>query len=637
MNSDILRIKLAVFFLLCTTGVFSQRHLAADRYFDQLAYVKSAELYEGLVRKGDSTVHVLGRLGDSYYYNTNMEQAEKWYGILIRMYEQEVGPDYLFRYAQVLKGNRKYEEAVKWLKKSAEKGGDDPEMIRLIEEGDYYTKLNNPKARLFGNLHNMAINTEYSDFGGFVQGDKFYFASTKPSGGRTRIYDWNKQPFLDIYVGDRMGNELYDARKLEGEVNSRFHEATVTITKDGQTMYFTRDNAENGKRTEKDEKGTVHLQLYKASLGADGTWGNIVELPFNDVSYSVGHPALSPDEKKLYFVSDMPGGYGVTDIYVVDIHGDGTYSTPENLGKTINTRGREMFPFVDKDGVLYFSSNGHPGLGGLDILISEPVNGAFGKVTNPGVPINSPMDDFGFVMNEDKTEGYLSSNRIGGKGDDDIYHFTARECMVTINGVVTDKSSEEPLVEASVRIVAPGGGVVAKVLTDTDGQYSLKADCLEGSYTVVAELEDYRAEQQEVNVNGKEEAEVNFALTPLIVEDEIVINPIYFDYNRWEIRPDAEYELEHIVSVMNAHPEMVIKIEAHTDSRGNDAYNEKLSDNRAKATRDYLYSRGIAEERIESAIGYGEKHLLNHCANGVDCTEEEHQQNRRSSFIIVRR
>ncbi|RAV30455.1 OmpA family protein [Sinomicrobium soli] len=632
-----MRIKLLMFFLLLTGVMFAQRHAAADRYFDQLAYVKSAELYETLVRKGDSTVHVLGRLGDSYYYNANMEQAEKWYGILVEKHEAEVTPDYLFRYGQALKGNRKYEEAVKWLKLSAERGGDDPGMVRLMEEGDYYTRLSNPRARLFGNLHNMAVNTEYSDFGGFIQGNSFYFASTRPSGGRTRIYDWNKQPFLNMYVGDRMGNELYDSRKLEGEINTRYHEATVAITRDGQTMYFTRDNAEDGKRSEKDEQGTVHLQLYKASPGADGTWGNIEELPFNHVSYSVGHPALSPDEKKLYFVSDMPGGYGVTDIYVVDIHDDGSYGEPENLGRTINTRGREMFPFVDKDGVLYFSSNGHPGLGGLDILKSEPVNGTFGKVTNPGVPVNSPMDDFGFVMNEDNTEGYLSSNRIGGKGDDDIYHFTARECTVTVSGVITDKSSGEPLVEASVRIVEPGGGVVARALTDPDGRYRLRADCLEGTYTVVAEQEDYRSGQQEVNVKGREEARADLALTPLIVEDEIVIKPVYFDYNRWDIRPDAEYELEHIVNVMNAHPEMVIKIEAHTDSRGNDAYNEKLSDNRAKATRDYLYSRGIAEDRIESAIGYGEKHLLNHCANGVDCTEEEHQLNRRSSFIIIGR
>ncbi|MGS2761728.1 OmpA family protein [Sinomicrobium sp. M5D2P9] len=632
-----MRKKLLLLLLLAITWSYGQQRIVADRYFEKLAYVKSADLYAALVKKGDSSMHVLSRLGDSYYYNTNMKEAEKWYDILLSKYGEEVKPDYLFRYAQSLKGNEKYDEAMKWMKASAERGGSDPEMLRLLEEGDYYTRLINPKARLFGNVHNLAINTEYSDFGGFIFGNQFYFASTRPSRGRTKIYDWNKQPFLNIYVGNRIGNEVDEVHKLEGEINTQYHEATMVITNDGKTMYFTRDNSDNGRRSKKDEEGTVHLQLYKATLGEDGKWGGVTELPFNNVSYSVGHPALSPDEKKLYFVSDMPGGYGVTDIYVVDIHEDGSYGEPQNLGNTINTRGREMFPFVDKDGVLYFSSNGHPGLGGLDILKSEPQNGSFGKASNPGVPINSALDDFAFVMNEDNTEGYLSSNRLGGKGDDDIYHFTARECTVTIRGVITDSRTEEPLVEASVRLVEPGGGVVAKVLTDVDGMYRLKGDCLDGTYTVVAEQEDYRSGQKEVNVKGKEEANADIALTPLIIADEIVINPIYFDYDKWDIRSDAEYELEHIVSVMNAHPEMVIKIESHTDSRGNDAYNEKLSDNRAKATRDYIYSRGIAKDRIESAIGYGEKRLLNNCANGVDCTEEEHQLNRRSSFIIVRK
>ncbi|MGS2739878.1 OmpA family protein [Sinomicrobium sp. M5D2P17] len=632
-----MRKKLLLLLLLGITWSYGQQRTVADRYFEKLAYVKSADLYAALVKKGDSSMHVLSRLGDSYYYNTNMKEAEKWYDILLSKYGEEVKPDYLFRYAQSLKGNEKYDEAMKWMKASAERGGSDPEMLRLLEEGDYYTRLTNPKARLFGNVHNLAMNTEYSDFGCFIFGNRFYFASTRPSKGRTKIYDWNKQPFLNIYAGNRIGNEVDEIYKLEGEINTQYHEATMVITNDGKTMYFTRDNSDNGRRSEKDEEGTVHLQLYKAIQDEEGKWGSITELPFNNVSYSVGHPALSPDEKKLYFVSDMPGGYGVTDIYVVDIQDDGSYSEPQNLGNTINTRGREMFPFVDKDGVLYFSSNGHPGLGGLDIQKSEPQSGGFGKVENPGVPINSALDDFAFMMNEDNTEGYLSSNRLGGKGDDDIYHFTARECMVTIRGTITDSRTEEPLVEASVRLIEPGGGVVAKVLTDVDGMYRLKGDCLDGVYTVVAEQEDYRSGQKEVNVKGKEEVKADIALTPLIIADEIVINPIYFDYDKWDIRPDAEYELEHIVSVMNAHPEMVIKIESHTDSRGNDTYNEKLSDNRAKATRDYIYSRGVAKGRIESAIGYGEKRLLNNCANGVDCTEEEHQMNRRSSFIIIKK
>ncbi|CAM1355907.1 MULTISPECIES: OmpA family protein [Tenacibaculum] len=627
--------------LFVTVFSFGQRKYAADRYFKEYAYKKSAELYKTIYDKGDETYLVISRLADSYYFNVDFDKAEKWYAELMNKFEVIASPKHVFRYAQTLKSNGKINESDKWLLKLKEVKGNDSRAIALEKNKDYFVEYTN-KEKTFINIHNVSSNSKYSDFGGFIYDNTLYFASTRPDEENKKIYQWNNQPYLNIYTSKL--KRLEEDKALDVELSekitalsTKYHESNAVISKNGKTMYFTRDNYD-GDKLKSDKQRTTHLKIYKAEKIYE-TWGNVKELPFNSDEYSTGHPALSADEKTLYFVSDMPNGYGGTDIYKVAIEADGSYGKPENLGETINTEGREMFPFAGKDNRLYFASNGHLGLGALDIFESKIENNTYSDPVNLGAPVNGPRDDFAFVINDQRTAGFFSSNREDGRGDDDIYSFTIYKCKEDINGIVSDSRTGDPIDKVTVRLINEKGEPVSKQITNLDGSYSFdKIDC-EKNFIVVASKDDYKVTEKEtatLDVN-KKVLKTDLQLESLIVEDQIVINPIYFNFNLFNIREDAEYELEKIVTVMKNHPDMIIKIESHTDSRGTKEYNRILSDNRAKSTRDYIISRGISSNRIESAIGYGEDQLLNDCndKNQKKCSEEEHQQNRRSYFYIL--
>ncbi|WNW02989.1 OmpA family protein [Tenacibaculum sp. HL-MS23] len=630
-------------FLITSVVSFGQRKYAADRYFKEFAYKKSAELYEVLYQKGDTSQVVVSRLADSYYYNAEFVKAEVWYEELMQNFENKETTKHFFRYAQVLKSNGKVSESDKWLQKIKKIEATDSRPIALDENQDYFVEYTN-KEKIYINVHNVATNTKYSDFGGFIFDNKLYYASTKPLNIKkdVKLYEWNNQPFLNIYsseLKDIDADKILDiseAKRLK-ELSTSYHESNTIITKNGKTMYFTRDNFD-GEELKGDDNRTTHLKIYKAT-NVDGEWSKVRELPFNTDNYSYGHPALSPDEKTLYFVSDMPNGFGETDIYKVAILEDDKYGEPINLGKQINTESREMFPFVGIDNTLYFASDGHIGLGALDVFESKIKNSKFSRPINLGAPVNGPLDDFSFVINNQRSKGFFSSNRKGGKGDDDIYSFLIYDCKEDIEGVVTNSRTGNPMFNVEVRLIDSEGNPISKQITKEDGRYVFKRIDCENNFTVVASKVDFKDTQkqvQTVDVNNKL-INVNLTLESLIVEDQIVIKPIYFDFDLSNIREDAEYELEHIVSVMKNHPEMVIKIESHTDSRGTKEYNKRLSTSRAISTRDYIVSRGIASNRIKSALGFGESQLLNDCddANQSKCSKEEHQKNRRSYFYIL--
>lgn len=636
------RITIVLFFL--SAICFGQRKYTADKYFEDFAYKKSAELYEKIYEKGDDSYEIVSRLGDSYYFNSEFVKAEKWYKTLMDKYENSASSEYFFRYAQALKSNEKIEESNKWLLKFNEKNKTDSRGSALKENEDYFSDYTSNRKKVFVNIKNVSINTKYSDFGGFIYQDKLYFASTKPVETNDKLYKWNNQPHLNIYKAVEQideENQIVDVNDDERiqSVSSSYHESSAIITSDGKTMYFTRTNLDEGKLKGGTNK-IANLKIYRAE-NINGNWANITELPFNNDDYSVGHPALSPDEKTLYFISDMPNGFGSTDIYKVAILDDNKFGTPENLGAKINTEGREMFPFIAKDNTLYFASDGHLGLGALDVFESKNEAGVYSNPNNLGVPINGPYDDFAFVIDAEKNNGFFSSNRKEGKGDDDIYSFVLYRCKEDITGIVSDEDSNEPIEGATVKLINSEGKVVSEKVTGKNGAYTfIEVDC-EQNFVVIAEKQDYKDGKQELQTLdlNKQSITSNVSLKSLIVEDQIVINPIYFDFDQYDIRKDAEYELENIVSVMNNHPEMIIKIESHTDSRGPKEYNKILSEKRAEATRDYIISRGIKSERIESAIGYGEEQLLNNCddENKYKCSREEHQKNRRSYFYIVKK
>ncbi|WP_417238162.1 OmpA family protein [Bizionia sp.] len=627
------------FIALSSTFLFSQKRVA-DIFFENYSYVKAAELYEETVRKGDSSEHVLTRLGDCYYNNSDTESAAIWYKLALNKYKK-VNPEYIYKYIQTQRSLSNYEEADTWLAKFKDIQNDD----RRADDLDgsniaLYESLESLKG-VEVKVKNLDINSKYSDFGAFVYNNNIYFASARNT--ENDIYKWNNEPYLDIYSAEvSQGENNIDSISnptsviIKGKDRNDVHEASVAITNDGNTMYFTRDNVNKKNKPIYDKKGTSHLKIYKATKAEDGSWDNVIELPFNDDIYSTGHPTLSPDNKTLYFVSDREGGLGQTDIYQVAIRGD-SYDAPVNLGKKVNTEGREMFPFVAKDSTLYFSSDGYLNLGLLDIFKTNILKDAEAEVENMGAPYNSGFDDFAYFVDSDTQKGYFSSNRADGKGGDDIYGFVAQPCKQIITGTVRDSKLLTPIAMATVQLIDETGKIVSEVSSDENGLYQIEADCSQ-KYKVLGMKADYKDDLKDVettDVTGEEHI-VDLNLIPLINDNEIVINPIFFDFDKWGIRADAAYELENIVSVMRAHPNMVIKIESHTDSRGGDNYNLKLSDRRAKSTQEYLYSRGITTDRIESAIGYGETRLINECSNGVKCSAEKHQENRRSKFIILK-
>ncbi len=644
----------------------------ADKLFKRMWYVEASEYYKRALSKYEDEVIVndidnseylrlLKKTGDCFFFNTDMENAHNYYSELISNYYNKVPAEYIFRYAHSLEGIGKYDEAKLWMKEFAKRTvGKDDRSMNLNQKDVSVEDVLNISPQFV--LHNLSVNTENSDFGPMYYKENLVYSSAiNPSNFHTRVYHWNEQPFLNMFVG-KLNTIESDIKKL-GEfsksINTRYHEATLTFSPDYKRVYFTRNNF-NGE-LKRDDKGTNHLKLYSADLiknekNGKEEWTNIQELPFNSDNYSVGHPALSKDGKLLYFVSDMPGSIGATDIFVVDViqqqsnnHTNVNYSKPRNLGETVNTSGREMFPFIT-DKALYFSSDGHLGLGGLDVFQSKIDNAEFNQPVNLGAPLNSKLDDFSFIIKEDKNTGFVASNRELGKGDDDIYSFVRIPldepvCEQLVNGYVSNTKTGERISQVTLELLDASGKTLETTITDINGVYQFtKAINCNTIYKVKAVKTGYNSKEKDfktANSSGETIVPLGLdTLNELIVEEngqlKIKIGIIYFDLNKSFIRSDAALELNKIVVLMMQYPEMVIKIESHTDSRNTDEYNLKLSDRRAKSTRDYIISQGINANRIESAIGYGETQLINKCKNDVPCTKEEHQLNRRSEFIIIK-
>ncbi|MPT35316.1 MAG: flagellar motor protein MotB [Flavobacterium sp.] len=635
--------------MLVSTGVYSQsgKIKTANKEYDNYAYIDAIKTYEKIADKGYKSVEVLEKLGDSYYFNGKLDQAAKWYGELFAL-SQDVEAEYYYRYAQSLKSVGDYEKANQMLAKFHEKNASDVRGKMYRNQTDYLEVIKRNSGRF--TIENAGINSQYSDYGSAFTGDKMVFVSARDTSGvfSKRVHTWTGESFTNMYaVTINQDGSLSQPERFAKEINTRFHEATPVFTKDGNTMYFTRNNFNNGKKG-KDSAKTTLLKVYRATL-KDGKWTNVTELPFNSDSYSVAHPALSPDEKTLYFVSNMPGTLGLSDIFKVDIKADGSFGTPQNVGPTINTPGRETFPFVTENNELYFASDGHLGLGGLDIFVSKPANdGTYKKVMNIGAPANSPKDDFAFLINTTTKKGFLTSNREGGQGADDIYTFIENiplqyACEQLLAGVVTDSETGAPLANATVTLFDENFKVLKTITTDANGNYNFgEVDC-KRKYFVKAELPAYNTREISVII-PETSGTTNLPLAldktvkPVQTGDDLAktfgIKIIYFDLDKWNIRPDAAVDLAKIVEVMKDYPKMKIDVRSHTDSRQTHQYNERLSDRRAKSTIAWMIKQGIDPSRL-TGKGYGETQLLNKCADGVPCSEAEHQLNRRSEFIII--
>ncbi|MFL1896290.1 OmpA family protein [Aquimarina sp. 2-A2] len=637
-----------VFLIAFTMGYAQRQYKRADNLFERMEYIEAAAAYEAIIQNGDRSSDILKKAGDAHYFNTNMEAAHRWYDMLVSEYPDQVEAEYIFRYAHALQGVGDNRSAKRWMKKFAKHADDND--LRSKEFAQDKISLNDildlePQFV----LRNLSINTKFSDFGPMFYNEKLVYSSAADTSNyTTRRYHWNQQPFLNLLVGNLNASRTDATFEAEfsKELNSKYHEATVSFSPDMRKLYFTRNNYD--KRLGRDEDGVNHLKLYSADIieeNGEIEWINIIELPFNSDEYSVGHPSVSPDGKKLYFVSDMPGSIGATDIFVVDILGDNQYTQPKNLGAQINTYGREMFPYITEK-ALYFASDGHLGLGGLDVFESNYTY-AFDTPINLGAPLNSNLDDFGFIIKEKENKGFVCSNRKSGKGDDDIYsfeRFPVEKCIQTLNGNIRSAKTGDPISGGTVSLYSNKGDKVEEVETNSNGEYVFASEPECGkTYKIEAGKSGFKTKNENVSISknaGKTTVPITLeSINELIVEEKgilkIKIGIVYFDLGKHKIRNDAAIELDSIVFLMQEYPNMTIKIESHTDSRAPDNYNLKLSDNRAKATRDYIISKGIDAKRIESAVGYGETRLINECQNEVPCPEIRHQQNRRSEFIIV--
>ena len=559
--------------------------------------------------------------------------------------DEPLDAEYYFRYAQALKYGENYEESDKWMKKFNASKSNDSRGRAFASTVNYLAKIE--KASKDFEVKNMDFNSEVSDFGTTQYKDKLIFASSRGDG---KSYGWNDQPFLDLYAVEKQDDGTYiNVESYDETVNTMYHESTPSFTPDDQLMFFTRNNYTN-KKLKRDSEDITRLKLYRARLQEDGTWGDIESIHFNSNQYSVAHPSINVYGTKLYFASDMPDTQGKSDLYVVDINTDGTLGKPVNLGAKINTEGQETFPFINERGDLFFSSNGYPGLGGLDVYVIRDFENKYASAgtivaENLAKPINSPQDDFAYYENLGTNEGFFSSNRLNGKGDDDIYSFAAKEtkCEQIVAGIVKDKNTRELLADATVILFDKDGKEMQRLVVEDDAAFTFSLDCDE-EYLVRAQKQDYASDEVRFTTpSTKQELELELNLSKEVREivvgtdlaDVLDIPIIYFDFDKSNIRPDAALELQKVIAVMKQYPNMKIDVRSHTDSRAPYSYNESLSKRRNKSTIAHIIKVGLIDANRLTGNGYGERRLTNRCSDGVPCTEEEHQLNRRSEFIVV--
>lgn len=635
--------------VLSITFGFAQTNLKkADALFRNYSYADASKAYEECLQniKNPST-QTIKNAADSYYFISDARNALKWYKKLYEVQGNNLTDIYYLRYIQTMKAVMDYDDADRITKEYLNKKGDQKEINRYVVQKKQLDSL--AKVKSLYEIKNLNINTSKSDFGATFYLDKIVFTSARDTTRYgDKLYNWNNQPFLNLYVAERnpADGSLSDEKLFIPNVMTKYHEATASFDASGKTIYYSSNIIKKNKLVI-DENRINNFQILKGSI-VNGKVENPQKVFFDSDDYSVGHPCLSDDGQLLFFASDMPGGYGETDLYVVKIAADGTMSSPQNLGPKINTIGNDLFPFF-RNGILYFSSDGHYGYGDLDVYESTFLSdGSFSTPRNLGAPINSNKDDFTFIIDKTGTYGYVSSNRAGGKGDDDIYSFTKAKpaCNQNISGKATDRKSKLPLTDVTVIAYNSYNEVLAETKTNYEGNYAVTVPCNKSVRLVAAKM-NYSNDEKTVETTNENEGDITHVDFEMSNYDDLVIkkkgvekvdvNPIYFDYNKYDITPAAVDELAKVVFIMRKFPNIRIKIESHTDSRGKDAYNLKLSDERAKSTRDYIVQQGIDASRIESAIGYGESRLINKCKNGVKCTEEEHLLNRRSDFIIIQK
>ncbi|MFD1063388.1 OmpA family protein [Winogradskyella litorisediminis] len=618
--------------------------------YDKFAYLETSKVLLEVAENGYRSKEMLQKLANSFYFQNKMKEASRWYGELFKL-TTDVDSEYYFRYALALKGAKNYEKSDEWMEKFNQKNPSDTRAKSFIARRDYRKQIQQNSKSNSVVVENLDFNSEYSDFGTAIYDGTLVFASSRDNDEKT--YQWNGQPYLDLFkVYGYNDGDFSDATEYSSKINTKFHESSVAFMPDGNTIFFTRNNYFKNKARKGDD-GVNKLKLFRATKNENGNWDDISPIHFNSDEYSVAHPTINKEGTRLYFASDMDGTIGDSDIWVVDINADRTLGTPRNLGNSINTEGPDSFPFVNSEGDLYYSTKGIPGLGGYDIFVVRSADEKIGNnvtdnyvVTNIGEPFNSSADDFGFYENIENENGFFTSNREGGAGDDDIYSFRPSDCSQVVRGNVRNAQTGELLPGATVVLSDTEGNELERVVVASDAAYMFNVDC-DKQYLVRGSKEKYSVEEKRFNSNsGSLALNLDIGLYPEVIEigpcDDLAkslnIPLIYFELDKSEITYVAELQLQKVLAVLVEYPSMQIDIRSHTDCRASESYNQALSERRAQATLKYLTKSGIDPSRL-SGKGYGESQLVNDCGCGTtdtsECTELQHQKNRRSEFIIT--
>lgn len=612
----------------------------ADRLFTRFDYAKAIPYYEKLAGKNNKhEAYALARLGDCYRLTSNFEEAAKYYGKAIDSATTDTSV--YFNYGQALRSLGKYDEAAAQFNKYALLKPSDPRGNLFAKFSKEIKQWEQPEFD-YTLINAEAINSRFSDFSPVYSNDGIIFTSDRMARSGEKRFGWTGAYFLDLFFAQM--NKNTDGILMPGspsvysaKFNQPYHDGPASFSSDFKTIYFTRVTKNTGE-LDSTRYYTNKLKIFSSTLDS-AQWSDPTPFHLNSDAYSVGHPSLSEDGQTLYFVSDMPGGLGGTDIYRIKKQGD-VWGPAENLGSVINTFGNEMFPYMHKDSVLYFSSDGHPGLGSLDVFKSVKSDSLWLVPENMKAPVNSPADDFGIVINQNNVEGMMSSNRAGGKGEDDIYMITIQERLpdsVLIAGFVKDKETLAIIPNSTVFAWNTLTNSIVVLKTDALGRYEIWAK--RGTTFVMKGMKngyapDCLSMAIDININLPQFDNRDLLLSKYKVDQIFRLENIYYDFDKWNIRADASVELDKVVAFLNENPDIIVELGSHTDSRGSFKYNERLSDRRAESAVSYIIANGIGNKRI-TAKGYGETKLVNQCSDGVKCSDQEHQDNRRTEIKIT--
>ncbi|HNQ12877.1 MAG TPA: OmpA family protein [Bacteroidia bacterium] len=715
-TKNIIKSLSVLFAILMTLPLNAQVILEkANKHFNLYEYTEAIPKYEKLLKRKPDHFEAISKLADSYRHTAQYDKAEYYYNRAVQ--NSQASKDQYLYLAQSLMYNAKYKQARVVLDMYLTKVPDSKlanELLEALKNQQTFFEDQNAFQ-----VHNLNINSANADFGIVPFKDGIVFCSSRIIEGKNKKeHEWTGKPFLSLYQATGSKHLFSTVLSFASDLKTKYNEGPVCFNSDFTRMYLTRNNIEDGK-VRKSNDFAVKLKLFGAKY-VNGVWVEENSFPYNSNEYSTMHAALNASGDTLYFASDRPGGMGGTDLYFC-IWQNGKWDQAQNLGPAINTPGNELFPFYTNDYVLFFSSNGHQGIGGLDIYKSERQESNWTAAQNMGAPINSSNDDFGFITEVNGKSGYFSSNRSNGKGDDDIYYF--RTACHNLDVLVYDKETNLPLVNSEV-IITSNGLEIERHFTDDVGRFST---CLEtdSDYELLASKQDYlpapihtistknltpgeevsekiplvnpsyvlngfvynestkkplngalvtlnnrsngTSQQSTLGEDGKfrfdldRESDYEVVATfkncakntdfkstkgltgsatlyselGMYCQNDIVrLDNIYYDLNKYNIRADAAKVLDSLVLILNKYPEMRIELRSHTDCRSSDQYNLTLSQNRAKSAVEYIVRKGIDPKRMEYK-GYGETLLLNHCDDGVSCSEEEHQLNRRTEFKIL--